>query len=296
MSMLDRRPNGAGGSFLPEDYLQKKAEKRQLILGLGLFLVVAFAMVGAFFVTYRKWSTVMSMQAAVNREWVEQEKKIEQLKVLEAQRDELKAKAETTTALLERVQRSTLLAEMINRMPDQLTLTDLQLKGRRLVVPVKAAAPVSGLAGPQTTASVGARATTPAGGGAPPDAPKPRPAPAQFEFSLEIAGLASSDEEVADYVASLVQCPLLDRVEMISAGETTVQDVSMRKFKIEARIRSSADTRTIEALHVPRLGGRPDGTARRPKHSDPMDPTQSRPDDPNFDASKAQRSNAEDRP
>lgn len=294
MSMLDRRPAGAGGSFLPEDYLQKKAEKRQLIIGLGLFLVVAFAMVGAFFVTYRKWATVMSMQAEVNREWIEQEKKIEQLKVLEAQRDELKAKAETTTALLERVQRSTLLAEMINRMPDQLTLTDLQLKSRRMVVAVKAAPTTSGLAGPQTAASVGARATTPAA--LTTDTPKPKPPPAQFEFSLEVAGLASSDEEVADYVASLVQCPLLDRVEMISAGETTVQDVAMRKFKIEARIRSAADTRTIEALHVPRLSGRPDATAKRLKQTDPMDPTQSRPDDPNFDATKAQRSSAEDRP
>lgn len=296
MSMFDRKASGAGGSFLPEDYLQKKAEKRQLIIGLGLFLIVAFAMVGAFFVTYRKWATVMTMQAQVNREWVEQEKKIEQLKVLEAQRDELKAKAETTTALLERVQRSTLLAELINRMPSQLTLTDLQLKSRRLLPAVKAAPVASGLAGPQTAASVGARATNAAPGTPGADAPKPKPAPPNFEFSLEIAGLASSDEEVADYVASLVQCPLLDKVEMISSGETTVQDVAMRKFKLEARIRSTADTRTIEALHVPRLSGRPDpASARRHKPADPMDPTQSRPDDPNFDATKAQRSSAEDR-
>jgi Tfp pilus assembly protein PilN len=288
MSLFASKASGAGGSFLPEDYLQKKAERRQLAIGLALFLIVALAMVGAFFVTYRKWSTVMSMQAAVNREWVEQEKKIEQLKVLEAQRDELKARAETTTALLERVQRSTLLAELINRMPAQVTLTDLTLKSKRLLPQVKPQPAASSLAGPQTAASVGARATsagtTP---GAP--APAPKPGPPTFEFTLELSGLSATDEDVADYHAALVQCPLLDRVEMLFSGETTVQEVPMRKFRIEAKIRASADTRTIEPLHVPRLTGRPDPAARRPRPAaDPMDPTLARPDDPNFDATRAQ--------
>ena len=70
-----------------------------------------------------------------------------------------------------------------------------------------------------------------------------------------------------------MQCPLLEKVEMIYSGETVVDEVSMRKFKIEAQIRTTADARTIDPLHVPRLNPRPTAsTAKRPTH-DPLDPT-----------------------
>ena len=281
MSMFDKRLPAAGGSFLPEDYLQKKGERRAIAIALFLFLVVGFAMVAAFFVTYRQWSTVKAMQADVNRQYAEQTKKIDQLKVLEAQRDELKDKAEVTTALIEKVPRSILLAELINRMPKQVTLTEMSIKSKRIVDAPKAPPPkVSSLAGPQNAGAakkaIAARPTTPAAGGKPgakADQPPPKPMPPKFEFKIELAGLSASDEDVADYHQSLVQCPLLEKVEMIYSGETTVDEVSMRKFKIEAQIRSTADARTIDPLHVPRLNPRPAASAAKRPDRDPMDPT-----------------------
>ena len=44
---------------------------------------------------------------------------------------------------------------------------------------------------------------------------------------------------------------------MLSAIVIVVDEVPMRKFRIDAMIRQSADARTIEPLHIPRWTGRP---------------------------------------
>lgn len=275
MSQFDRKASGVN-SFLPEDYLQKKAERRAIIISLFLFLVVGIGIVGAFFVTYRQWSQVKRTQEEVNREFANESKKIEQLKQLEAQRDELKEKADITLALVERVPRSILLAELINRMPQQLTLTELEIKSKRMEA-ARAPAKPSTIAGPQTLAQVKAnQAKTAQGKDQKAEAPKP--VPPRFEFRVELSGLAGADEDVADYYQSLVACPLLDKVDMIYSSDTVVDEVSMRKFKIEATIKQNADARSIEPLHVPRLAARPTGTPAK-KARDPMDPTVPRDED-----------------
>jgi hypothetical protein len=269
----ERRP-GAGNSFLPEDYLQKKAERRAITISLVLFLVVAFGIVGAFFVTYHRWMKVRDDQEGVNRAFATEAKKIEQLKVLESQRDELKEKADITLALVERVPRSILMAELINRMPKQLTLTEFSLKSKRILETVKAAPKQSTIAGPQTLAQIKATQTGP---GASTAADGPKPQPPRFDFRLELVGLSATDEDVADYYQSLVSCPLLDRVDMIYSSDIVIDQVSMRKFRIEANIKNLADARNIEPLHVPRLTGKP-LTTRRNRPINPLDPTLSRDD------------------
>ncbi|HVU63014.1 MAG TPA: PilN domain-containing protein [Phycisphaerales bacterium] len=270
----DRRPS-AVNSFLPEDYLQKKAERRAIAISLFLFLVVAFGIVGAFFVTYHRWMKVKEDQETVNRAFATEAKKIEQLKVLEAQRDELKEKADVTLALVERVPRSILLAELINRMPKQLTLTELALTSKRIVEAPKIVK--SSIAGPQTLAQIKASQTN----GGIVKAPDAKPAPPKFDFHLELVGLSATDEDVADYYQSLTSCPLLERVDMIYSSDTVVNEVSMRKFRIEANIRATADARNIEPMHKPRLPDVPSAVLGRPaKPFNPLDPTLPREEEP----------------
>jgi Tfp pilus assembly protein PilN len=277
MSQPDRR-SGAN-SFLPEDYLQKKAERRAIVISLFLFLVVVVGIVGGFFVTYHHWMAVKHQQEEVNRDFAAEAQKIEQLKVLEAQRDELKEKADVTLALVERVPRSILLAELINRMPKQLTLTDLSLKSKRIVEAPKIIKP-SSIAGPQTLAQIKASQAK-GGGGAPGqgESEAPKVIPPKFDFRIELVGLSSTDDDIADYYQSLVACPLLERVDMIYSADAIVDEVAMRKFRIEATIRTAADARTIEPLHVPRLGPKPGTAVMRPEHN-PLDPTFPRDDTP----------------
>lgn len=274
MSFYSRRP-GSGGSFLPEDYIEKKAENRNLAIAVFLFVVVTLGVVGAFFVTNRQWSTVKQLQQEINQQYATETKKIEQLKVLEEQKQEMLEKAEVTTALIEKVPRSILLAEMINRMPQNLTLTELNLKSKR-VIEVKPKGKLEPAKGKQVRSLASAR---PGAKGAqePEKVEAPKPQAPRFEFKLEILGLAGADEEVADYHRALSDCPLLDKVEILYSGDVKMEDVMMRKFRIEASLRSNADARHIEPLQVPRLPPRPgaNGTARV-LTVDPMDPTQPR--------------------
>src|SRR5215813_10519693 len=108
----------AGPSFLPEDYLLRKKERRSNMISLSLFCIVMFGVIAAFFVTSRQWNDVKTRQAKINTEYTAESKKIDQLNVLEAQKREMMEKAEITAALIERVPRSILLAEIINRMPE----------------------------------------------------------------------------------------------------------------------------------------------------------------------------------
>ncbi len=258
----------AGGSFLPEDYLQKKAERRTVFISLFLFTVVSAGVVGAFFVTHRRWNDVKLEQERINAEYVTETAKIEQLKSLEKQKAEVIEKAEITTAIKEKVPRSILLAELINRMPKQLTLKDVALKSKRIVQ----APPPPPAAGAGAVANRGQ--ATP-NNGAPP--PPPKPVAPRFEFTIEMTGLASTDGEIADYVTALNECPLLSKVDMLSAKEVTIDDTVLREFQIAAQIKNTADARTITPLQVPRLSGLP-GQAAKPKGDEAAttneDPTQ----------------------
>lgn len=240
------RGDPIGSSFLPEDYLRQKQERRGNFIALSLFCVVMFGVTAAFFVTNRQWSSVKARQRDINAEYALEAKKIEQLKALEAQKAEMLEKAEITAALLERVPRSILLAELINRMPEQLTLTDLSLKGTRVKDAPKVAA-VEAKPKPRSLAGSGSK-----GGGAEKKPDPVKPVPPKYEFALTIMGLAADDSFVADYHTSLKQCPLLGQVELVSSAEVVIDEVARRKFRIEATLRPNADARNIQPLKIPR--------------------------------------------
>lgn len=283
MSMFSKRPDGGmagGSSFLPEDYLRRKAEKRAIIISLALFFIVTMGVVGAFFVTYRQRHTVLERQEEINQQYALETQKLEQLNKLEEQKAEMLEKADVTTALVEKIPRSILMAELINRMPKQLTMTEVALKSKRINdTPRPTNDPRSkprSLAGPKTRAEMNKKKSSKGGKGE--DQPaKPKPVAPRYEQRLEIIGLSVTDEDVADYVAALSQCPLLQKVDLIYSGAVTVDEVEMRKFRVEAMIRPTADARQIEPLHVPRLPNIPGLTAPAPKY-DPadMDPTKPR--------------------
>ncbi|HPO91877.1 MAG TPA: hypothetical protein PL072_00275 [Phycisphaerales bacterium] len=250
-------------SFLPEDYLRRKSELRAIVVSFILFCIVILGIVGAFFVTNRQATVVKARNEALSREYAVESAKIDELKKLEAQKQEMMEKAEITTALIEKAPRSILLAELINRMPKELTLSELNLRSRRLdAKPSKldkgpgspGAAAGAGKAPPKTRSLASNKSPK----NAPKEEPKPpKPMPPRYDFRLEIMGLAATDQEIADYHTALKQCPLLENVELVYSGDVKLDDLMMRKFRIEAGIRSDVDARNIEPLHVPRLPPRP---------------------------------------
>jgi Tfp pilus assembly protein PilN len=257
--MLDRlkalwTPAGTGPtSFLPAEYVRERAESRANVLSLILFGTVLIAVVSAFFVTNRAWASVRARQAEINAQYTEQTKKIELLQQLEKQKAQMLDRAEVTTALIERVPRSILLAEIVNRVPEGVTLTDFNLNGKRIQEAPKPA-------DKNAKRSLSSKSKSK-------DAPKeeaPRPRPPRMEFTIQISGLSPQDESVADFQASLKQCGLLDTVDLVSSQETAVDGLSMRKFRVEARLRPDADARSITPLRLARKGAEPVITANEP--------------------------------
>lgn len=242
------RPDSSGGSFLPQDYVARKSELRANLICLGLFGVVMFCVVGAFFVTNRQWLQVQQSQKAITVQYGQEAAKIEQLKRLEAQKADMMEKAEITTALIEKVPRSTLMAELITRMPKDITLLEFHLVSKRAKEPVVLKTPAKG-GGPAVKSLAPPKAVAGPKGGAPAKPAEPeRIPPPKFEYTLKLVGVARVNNDIADYQTNLNNCTLLDKVELKFIKEHTIDKVDMRKFEIEAVIRAEADARGIEPV------------------------------------------------
>jgi Tfp pilus assembly protein PilN len=236
---MSKQPN----SFLPEEYLRRKADSRSLIVNLVLFGGVLTVTIGAFVVSNRQWNQVRAQRAEIDAQWKAEELKIEQLKVMEAQKAALLQRASVTAALLERVPRSILMAELINRMPENVTITQLDMTSKRIVEKVDPAKADEGKSLVSKLASVkdDSKAAT------------VKPKPPRLEFSLKIEGTALSDTEVADYQAALKNCTLLDRVDLLSTEESVMSDVPMRKFRLEAQIKQDADAASMQPVKAEKV-------------------------------------------
>lgn len=239
----------ASGSFLPSDYVKERGEARANILCLTLFGAVMFTVIAAFFVTNRQWLTVRQEQRTINVEYTAEAQKIEQLKLLESQKAQMLEKAEITTALLERVPRSVLLAELIMRMPREVTLLDLALEGKRVSEPVH-----QGSSSPGTLTRGRGGASTPA-----PEPPKAeaRVTVPKIQQTLKLQGVARQNKDIADYLASLKQCLLLENVELTYIKSRKINDVELREFEFTASLRPDADARSIEPVERPMQGTQP---------------------------------------
>lgn len=260
------RPD-TGGSFLPRDYVAGKAERRATLTLLVIFTVVMVAIVSAFMVTSQQWNEVRRQQRLIDASYAEEQVKIQQLRELEEQRAELVDKAEVTTALIDRVPRSVLLAEIVTRMPGRVTLLEVELESKRIraATPPPAAGGGQGRAGGVRSISSTAR-TNPqnasrTGRGAAPGATaaaeRPKVEPPRFESTLTLVGVATANNDIADFYTALQACPLLEQVDLQFIQATVMDDVERRKFEIHCRIRPDADAALVATAQPGHVLGRP---------------------------------------
>ncbi|MGI9013943.1 MAG: PilN domain-containing protein [Phycisphaerales bacterium] len=239
----------SNASFLPEDYLDKQAERRTNTISLVLFVVVMGAVFGAFLVTNRQASQIKDAQASVNQQFKDAALKIEELNELESQKERMLHKAELATALLERVPRSILLAELINRMPDRLSLQEFQIKSTA----VKKAPPKKNEA--QTTSLSDRRKARKAERTPTREEVMEEPdrieAPA-YMVEIIMVGIAPTDLEVSNYIAQLNAYDLLRNVTLKYSIQVEMHERMMREFRVEMVLDPMADVRQISPLIIPR--------------------------------------------
>src|SRR2546421_1172193 len=114
-------------SFLPDDYLERKARRRTNAICAILFCVVITAIAGAFTVTEKSMREIEMQYATVEQQYTDAAKRIEQVQQMQEKQRTMAHQAELTASLLEKVPRSFLLAEITNGMPEGVSLLDFNL-------------------------------------------------------------------------------------------------------------------------------------------------------------------------
>ena len=80
--------NSGNASFLPEDYLRRRLERRTNAICIMLFVAVMIGVAGAFFVTNRQSKDLQIEQQELTRQVKTEAERIKQLEELQKQKDE----------------------------------------------------------------------------------------------------------------------------------------------------------------------------------------------------------------
>lgn len=219
-------------SFLPEDYLEKRAQRRTNFFSLTLFVIVMAGVVGAFYVTDQQRRDVRKMQQTVNEQFEVAARQLDQFEKLQAQREQMVRKAQVTGTLLERVPRSVLLAELINSMPPNLSLLDLKVDTK---VITRAPRP--------TTAMERAKLNNDAKNA------KPEFQAPETQVDITLTGVAPTDVQVAQFMSTLGSNDMFAEQHLGFSEETTIQKQNMRKFRVEIQLSPDMDVNK----HKPKL-------------------------------------------
>ncbi len=216
-------------SFLPADYIQRKAEIRNNLIVLCLFALVMMGVGGAFFMTNRAKIALGEEYSILKEQCMEEGKQIEALKKLQQQREIMLEKAEITAALLEPVPRWAVLSELRYRMPETVRLDTMELKGTRNGGNV-------GMANLPKIKTLVDNATQQTA-----KATKPKVMPPSFGYTLTVNGAAENNNDVADYLQSLKSSPVMQYVELTFIREQRDEKKVLRQFEITATLNSDAD-------------------------------------------------------
>ena len=115
-------------NLIPDDYLQKRLQKRANYLCVALFSVVMVGVATAALVSDRAYRNTQKVLDRVNANYAEAAKQLEQMRTLEASKRQMMGKAIATGILLERIPRSFLLATLTKALPGNASLLKVELK------------------------------------------------------------------------------------------------------------------------------------------------------------------------
>lgn len=238
MNPFTTRDPSATGSFLPDEYIAERHDARANLLTITLFAITLAAVLTAFFVTNRHWSALREQEAAINLEYQTESLKIEQLKNLERQRTAILVKAEIAAGLVEKLPRWAVLGELTLRLPKSAKLNLCDIKSERIMP--------SDSGVNKAMANMVAQAEK-AAGEKPASTPVPPTLIPTFRYKLTLEGTAATNNDVADYLASLKMSPALTGVELTFIRDATSLGDPQRQFQITAGLSASGDTEALGA-------------------------------------------------
>ncbi|CAN5620261.1 hypothetical protein BH09PLA1_BH09PLA1_26360 [soil metagenome] len=228
-------------SFLPDDYLERKAQRRTNAICAGLFIVTLCAIGSTFHFSERSNRDVDKTYDMKLREFTAEAKRIQQAEQMQEKQRTMARQAELAASLLEKVPRSFILAEITNAMPPGVSLMDftLESKKRAIAPPVNAAAGTAFEQRKQTEAQKKANAAAAA-------ANQHLAEMKVFDVGMKLTGVAPTDVQVAQFIRRLGSSKLLKDVNMVITDEFTQDGEPMRKFVVECTLDPNAEVQPNE--------------------------------------------------
>ena len=215
-------------SFLPEDYLARKLARRSNIVCITLFAVVLTGVMGAYFVKYRQKIVAERENRAIVLEVEENARKIDQISQLEKRREDMMLKAEITSRLVDPVKKSNVLAELINHMPAELSLTELELETEAIKKTQRSSSAIQ---------DKKARAKK---------KQQPKIHVPESEVAISMVGLAPTDVQLSEYMMALNNHELFTDVGLAYSEQTKIDGAEMREFKIELKLQRGVTMADLE--------------------------------------------------
>jgi Tfp pilus assembly protein PilN len=225
-------------SFLPDDYLDRKARRRANVLcALGALVVLGVA-VTVFWYTEKLSAAVEKRFTEVDKQYGDAAARIEKVNQMRSQQQQVVRRAELAASLVEKIPRSNVLAEFTNSLPQGLSLLNITMESRE-----------------KAGASVGAMTAFEAKRAALEGRSVSAPVTAKvYDVFLKIEGVAATDVQVAQFISKLNRSPLFKDVNLVVSEEFKTQSAAavasgqrpqdaemMRKFQIEMMLNPNAE-------------------------------------------------------
>lgn len=215
-------------SFLPEDYIVKRAQRRTNIFSLVLFAVVMSGVIAAFMVTDQQRRDLRGLQQTVNNEFQEVANRLEQLDQLQARKQQMLNKARITASLIEPIPRTVILAELINNMPKTMSLLEFKLDQK--IIKKRVPRPKTAIEKAKRQLSKNRQSAADALNSALTQEIH------DSEIKLQLTGVATTDVQVAQFMAALNNVPLFDDLSLRVSEDAKINKEIMRKFTVELRV------------------------------------------------------------
>jgi Tfp pilus assembly protein PilN len=218
-------------SFLPEDYLELKTQRRTNAICASLFALVAVGVGAAFYLTERMVNKVEGEYTQVLQRYTEAARPIEEFHLMQDKQRQMESQAALSASLLEKVPRSYLLAEITNALPQNVSLLEFGLEAKlrqNTAAPTKA--PVTMYE--QKLAEIEKEKA----------ALHPVAKPREYDVFLHLTGMADNDQHVAAFMKALSSSKLLTDVNLVVSDEyqPSPTDEKIRKFQIEMQLSPDA--------------------------------------------------------
>jgi Tfp pilus assembly protein PilN len=231
-------------SFLPDDYLERKAQRRANAICAIMFVLVMGGVGSAFTLSERATRRVDAEYARVEKQYLAEAQRLEQVRQMQEKQKRMAHQAELTASLLEKVPRSFLLAEITNSMPAGVSLLDLNMESKVKIKPAAAPGAAGAAGGPAAPKTAYEQKKAAKAGPAAPPLPEAK----SYEVTIKVTGVAQTDVQVAQFLSKLSRSRILRDVNLVITDEFKQAggEEKLRRFQIDMMLNPDATVDVTE--------------------------------------------------